>query len=494
MNRGRACLWILVAVALAAGHAPAAAQSAPPPGGTAPAASDTVRLAPVTPAESLLVVLTGSPGEPWSLTRCIQTALQYNSDVLVAYARTRQASGSALSAWSGIIPSLTTDASLGQTRPDKFSSFRGVTVNDTLYTGLLKQTNSGSVGASLSSNIISVPAIKEKQRRDALRSGSNSDEAETRNQVVFLVKQQYFELLKADRLAQVARDTERLARDEETRAEALFQVGTVAKGDVLKARARRASTQADRLQAESQAEIAASKLRQVLGVASAPRIAAEPLSDIGIVIPDSAEAIRQALNTRPRLESAKAIENAARSSLFGARAERLPKITGQIGVNRSKVEETFVNLFSSSPTAPPPPDEVTNTRYATQWQGSLAASLPIFDGLAIEGGVRQAKGSLVEAESQRRQRELDVAVEVQTAWLTLKEAVQRIEVQREGLVSAEEDYKFSKGRYDLGAGTYLDLLTAEVGLATARQNLVQAVADARVAEAGLEFAIGAKRY
>ena len=73
-------------------------------------------------------------------------------------------------------------------------------------------------------------------------------------------------------------------------------------------------------------------------------------------------------------------------------------------------------------------------------------------------------------------------------------AVMRIEVAREGLVSAEEDYKFSQGRYQLGAGTYLDLLTAEVGLANARRTLVEAIAVARVAEAGLEYAVGATKY
>jgi outer membrane protein TolC len=483
MNRGRDWIWILVTVVFAAARsAPAAAQSA--------ATADTVRMAPATSAESLMVGLTVSPGVPWSLNKCIETALAQNADVKVAYARARQASGSALSAWSGIIPSLNTEASYTQVRPDKYSAFRGVTIDTTLYSGLAEKQEFGSISATATSNIISVPAIKQKQRLDHLRSGSDSDEAETRNQVVFQVKQQYFELLKADRLAQVARDTERLARDEETRAEALFQVGTVAKGDVLKARARRASTQADRLTAESQAEIEAAKLRQLLGLRSGERIAPEAIRDSGIAIPDSAEAIRQALAARPRLQSALAVEKAARSNLFGAHAARLPKITGSLGVDRTKIDETIVNLGG----APNPPDEVVNTRYATQWRGSLVASLPIFEGLAIEGDIRQAKGATLEAESQRRQSELDVAVEVQQAWFTLREAVQRIEVQREGLASAQEDYKFSKGRYDLGAGTYLELLTAEVGLADARKNLVQALADARIAEAGLEFAIGAKRY
>jgi outer membrane protein TolC len=492
MNRGIVWIWFLVAMASVATLAsPASAQSDSTFTPVAPAPGDTIRFAPATPAESLMVGLLGSPGVPWSLNRCIETALKQNSDVLVASARARQAAGSALSAWSGIIPSVDAQASYSQTRPDKFSATRVVTFNDsTTVNGLAKKQEAGAISASATSNIISIPAIKEKRRRDHLRTSSNEDEAETRNQVVFFVKQQYFTLLKADRLAQVARDTEKLARDEETRAEALFQVGTVAKGDVLKARAHRASTQADRLQAESQAEIEASKLRQLLGLTANERIAAEPLADAGIVLPDSAEAIRQAVAVRPRIMSAKATENAARAGLFGARAEHLPKISGNIGVDRTKIDETITDLGG----VPGLPDEIVNTRYATQWRGGVVASMPIFEGLSIEGGVRQAKGAVLEAESQRRQSELDVAVEVQQAWFLLREAVQRIDVQREGLISAEEDYKFSKGRYDLGAGTYLDLLTAEVGLATARQNLIQALADARIAEAGLEFAIGEKRY
>lgn len=480
-----------VAVMIVVIHArPSAGQTAPGVDPAFAATADTVKFAPATPSEILLVAPPGGPGERWSLVRCIQTALERNADVRSAHARARQASGSALSAWSGIIPSLSTEAAYTQVRPDKYSAFRGVTVDSTFYSGLSKRQEYASVSATASSNIISAPAIEEKRRRDHLRSGSAFDEVETRNQVVYLVKQQYFVLLKAERLAEVARETERLSRDEEARADALFQVGTVAKGDVLKARARRATTQADRIRAENQVDIQAAKLRQILGVDAGGRIAVEPMLGGGIVVPDSSEAIRQALATRPLLESAKAAERAAKSSLFGAKAERLPKFFGSLGVDRVKIDETISDLGG----APNPPDEVNSTRYSTQWTGTVRASLPIFDGLAIEGGVRQAKGALLEAEAQRRQRELDVTVEVQQGWFALREAIQRIDVAREGLTSAEEDYKFSKGRYELGAGTYLDLLTSEVQLANARRSLVEAMADARIAEAGLEYAIGAKRY
>ena len=55
-------------------------------------------------------------------------------------------------------------------------------------------------------------------------------------------------------------------------------------------------------------------------------------------------------------------------------------------------------------------------------------------------------------------------------------------------------YNFSKGRYELGAGTFLDLLNAQVSLAQAKQSYVEAVADAHVAEAALERAVGSRRY
>jgi outer membrane protein TolC len=498
--------WSRIRIALTAALALAVvvvsgarAQTPPAEKPSAAAAADTIRFHGATPGESLIAFPSNPiPGERWSLVRCIQTALKQNTDVLSASAVTKQASGSALSAWSGIIPSLRAGLSYTYSIPDKSSSFSSAEIDTSGGAGappaeVIGQANTdkfSSVDASLTSNIISAPAIQEKKRRDHLHTSSRFGEIETRNLVVYQVKQQYFELLKAERLSEVAHETERLARDEETRADALFQVGTVARGDVLKARARRATTQADRIRADNQVDIQSARLKQILGVDVTDRILAESIQDQALVLPDSSESIRRALVERPRLESAKATERAARSGLSGAKTERLPAITGSIDFRRSRFQETLENLTG----VPNPPDEVDVERYATEWQGTVRASMPIFDGLAIEGGIRQAKGALLEAEAQRRQRELDVTYEVQSAWLTLREAVARIEVAREGLASAEEDYKFSQGRYQLGAGTYLDLLTAEVGLANARQTLVEAIATARVAEAGLEYSVGATRY
>jgi outer membrane protein TolC len=335
-------------------------------------------------------------------------------------------------------------------------------------------------------NLLNLSAWSRKKEQDQFHSSAIHSESESRNNAVFNVKQQYFELIKAHRLAYVARESEKLSRDEETRADALFQVGSVAKGDVLKARARRATTQLTRIQAENQVEIQRQKLKQVIGVELKTPLDVDPsVQNYQIVLPDSAAVIAQALHSRPALSSAKAAEDAAHTSLFGAKATRLPVVTGSVDVARQRTTQDFDLIGDGN---------ISRDSYSTNWSGSVRLSLPIFTGFQTEGNIRSAKGALLESESSRRQLELDVSVEVQQAWLLLKEGIERVSVAQEGVASAEEDYKFSKGRYELGAGTYLDLLTAEVKLQNQRQALVEAAADARVAEAALERAIGERRY
>jgi outer membrane protein len=458
--------------------------SSPPPSGTS------ITPVPMTAAESLLAAPAPFPGERWTLERTILLALERNAEVRVAAARTSQAAGSALSGWSGIIPSLSTGADYTYQKPDRSASISSVNINGNEFIGFSSKDQISSLGASVTSNILSLPAIGEKQRRDHVRESAGHEEAETRNNTVFRVKRQYFNVLKAERLALVARETEKLARDEETRAQALLDVGTSARGDLLKAKARRANTEADRIRAENQVEIQASILRQIVGAPASQRIMPQSLLGETIVLPDSATAMREALQARPLIESALEIEKAAHKGLFGSKTQRLPQISGSVDYGRTKFQQTLEDLQGPGPA----PSEVDVERNSTLWSGTVRASLPIFSGLQIEGDIRQAKGAVLEAEALRRQRELDVQVEVQQAWLLLRESIQQIAVTREGLASAEEDYKFSKGRYDLGAGTYLDLLTAEVNLANARARLIEAVADAHTAEAGLEFAVGSKRY
>jgi outer membrane protein len=485
-----ACLWIAGGAGAAGAQDADTTGAAPAPAPAAPPPADTVGV------DTMLVATGGTGAERWTLERCVATALRQSGNSRAARARTSQAGGAAMAAWRGLLPTISGDLAYSQSRPDKLSGLRGTIYDSTnttpLYNILLSRADYYSARGSVDMNLLSLPAIAEKRRQDILHGGAMAGEAEARNTVAFRVKQQYFELLKAVRLAQVSRESEQLAHDEEARSEALFQVGTVARGDVLKARARRAQTQLDRISAASQVDIQRSKLKQVMGVPPGTPMDIEETLGEQVPLPDSLKSIRRALDSRPELSQSIAAERAARAGLFGARAQRLPRVTGSLNVDRTRIKERF-DLERLDPFAEPL-SVPRSDRYATQWSGVVALSIPLFDGLALEGNMKSAKGQLLEAEAQRRQQELDVTVEVQQAWLALREARQRIEVAREGLASAEEDYRFSKGRYDLGAGTILDLLNSEVSLSEAKRSYVEALVDARIAAADLERAVGEKRY
>src|SRR3982750_4703028 len=56
------------------------------------------------------------PGEPWSLTRAVAAALEGCVDARAAHAQTIQARGGSLSAWSGILPSLSGNLNYTRTK------------------------------------------------------------------------------------------------------------------------------------------------------------------------------------------------------------------------------------------------------------------------------------------------------------------------------------------------------------------------------------------
>ena len=85
---------------------------------------------------------------------------------------------------------------------------------------------------------------------------------------------------------------------------------------------------------------------------------------------------------------------------------------------------------------------------------------------------------------------LDIGVELRGAINTARQANEGLTVAKTGLESAEEDLKLSQEKYNVGSGTILELLDAQVNLQRSRQQYVVALTAARIAEAQIERARG----
>jgi outer membrane protein TolC len=107
----------------------------------------------------------------------------------------------------------------------------------------------------------------------------------------------------------------------------------------------------------------------------------------------------------------------------------------------------------------------------------ISGNWNLFDRFATKESKRRAVAQKRIAEYNRRIDELNVEAEVVSIHNNLSEAVERFNVATQTVEQAEEDLRLAQERFRVGAGTSLDVINAQVGLAQARRDVVDAQTD-----------------
>ncbi len=286
----------------------------------------------------------------------------------------------------------------------------------------------------------------------------------------------YYDLLRAQQRVQVAMDAEELARQELERSETYFDLGISTRSDVLQAKVRLQQTKLDTVRERNAARNAFAALAHAMNIPSARPFEVDPsLPDIDAgSLPSLEDLVARAKQRRRDLEAAQWQLDAAGSAITRARAGALPSIEvfGSAGRNVSETPFRFGAQENSTVT----------------WgiQGNWA----IFDRFRTKQQVRQAVASRRRAEYALRQAELDTELEIVQLHNNLVEAIESQEVSEVTVEQSQEDLRLAKERFRVGAGTALDVITAQVNLAQARRDLVDAQVNYVKILSQLERAVG----
>lgn len=254
---------------------------------------------------------------------------------------------------------------------------------------------------------------------------------------------------RAEELLEVARESLAAAREHLKVAGDLYELGVVAKNDVLAAEVLAANDEAARIAAENRVELARSEL--ALGMGYPGDAAVVPSPDEIPVPPGEApaleESLKEARERRRELKAAEALVREGEAQAAAARAEFAPTLFGQGGYAYES------NDFNPN---------------RSVFSVLVGGKVNLFSGFADEAARREALLAL-----DRRKEELAllrdrVGLSVKRAHLAVVEARERRAVTEVAVASAVENLRIQNDRYAEGLAISTEVLDAQTLLARAR--------------------------
>ncbi|MBX9856166.1 MAG: TolC family protein [Gemmatimonadaceae bacterium] len=409
---------------------------------------------------------------PITLAEAVQMAHRNLPAVVGARGLERNAAAAARAAYASFLPSLTVNASSGRTQGVQF--FQGQLIP---LTGNPWNYNNG-VNTQLE---LFDGGRRWAELRRARAGGEVADASviQARFDAALQVKQQYYAVLAAHESELAAKALLEQADQQLKASAARVSAGVATKSDSLRSVIQVGNAKLAVLTAQNDRRVANAALTRLVG---SPTTVTASLADT-VYSPaqmPTEDELETLVSRGPAVQVAEANLLAARAGKSAQRSQFLPSLSMSYNYTLTQGSRQFergnIVLFG---------ENNPNRQNMT-----FNLSLPLFNNLAREQGSVQADVALRNAEAQARDARLAARQQLEQQLRALNTAEARVEVQLAAIAAAEEDLRVQQQRYALGASTLLDLLTSQTQLNQARQALIQARFDGRVARAQLSTLIG----
>lgn len=407
-----------------------------------------------------------------TLADAIQQAQRNAPSAVIARGLERTAGAARRAALASFVPSVNLTASSGRTQGVQF--FQGQLVP---LTGNPWNYNNG-----IQTSLELFDGGRRFQELARVRATSDVADAtivQSRFDAALQVKQQYYAALAARESEAAARAQLEQAEQQLKASTARVAAGVATKSDSLRSAIQMGNAQLAVLTAQNDLRVANAALTRVIG--STITVTASPEDTLeGLPQMPTEQELQALVSQGPAVLVAEANVEAAKASRRAQRSQYMPTLsmTYNYAYTQSSKAFTSGNLFMLGGKDPNRQNMTFNFSY------------PIFNNLAREQQAVQADVVLRNAEAQARDARLAARQNLTAQMRSLQNALARIAVQQAAIAAAEEDLRVQQQRYALGASTLLDLLTSQTTLNQARQALIQARLDSRVARAQLSVLVG----
>lgn len=413
---------------------------------------------------------TQMPEIPSSMTLddCIRLALKQNPQILAAKHQIEATRGQILTVRAQALPHLGLASNYTQDSPELIqNAFQQEKTWDIAFQATQLVYSGGQVGAAMK-----IARLASDSSLYGLR--------ETIDQTILNVRQQFYDVLLNRALIGVQEESIHLLQSQLKDQQNRFEAGTVPRFNVLQAEVALANQIPLLIKAKNAWFISKLTIAKTLGVEydiwHPGKTDVNAVGDLVVHerVIDQARAIELAKERRPSLKVQRQNILVQLQQIKVALAGYQPQISVNAGWQ----------LRNSSTTK-----ELDAT--VNGWFFGATGNWAIFDGLATYGNVKTARANLESAKVNYDDAVLQVELQVQQAIANLRQAKETIQSQTKNVEEALEAVRLAQERLAAGAGVQLDMLNAQVALAQARTNELQARHDYNAALAQFDYATGA---
>ncbi|WP_337188403.1 TolC family outer membrane protein [Phenylobacterium sp.] len=422
--------------------------------------------------------LAAAPAQAETLADAIALAYQNNPTLQAQRATQRALDESYVQARSGWRPTLGVSASATYTESRIPRAAAGVDSDgdgqpDTFGNSGIFETNSGRAGLSFTQPIWSggrVAAAVNAANADVLAGRENLRRVEA--QVILSVIQAYSDTRRDQEALRIRQENVNVLTRQLEESQARFDVGEVTRTDVAQSQARLSQAQALYQQAVAQLAITRAGYAALVGQ-NPGELAPEP--SLAFILPtDPDEAFKAAEEYNPQLRAQQYAEMASRARVAGARAERMPIVSGQVTLG-----------FDRGPVRP-----FDSDLYVRGTSATVTATMPLFNGGLTTSRVRAAvernNADRITVEGVRR----NVLQAATQWWSQLIAARANISSSEEQVRAARIAAEGTRQEQQVGLRTTIDVLNAEQELRQAELNQVSSRRDEYVAAANILATMG----
>lgn len=303
------------------------------------------------------------------------------------------------------------------------------------------------------------------------KESSQADLQDVIAQVILGVKQAYRAFSQAKMSRDVAQETVNQFQQHYEIAKGFFEAGRSSKIDVTSAEVNLSNAGVNLLKAKNALRLARVNLNNAMGIPVAPEYEINTELFYKPYEVTIENALQKAYNNRPDLLSITKKKDALEKTIALNKKGYFPVLAGSAAYGYSG-------------------EDLSTRQDDKYWNVGLTLTFPLFTGLSTKYQVEEAQSNLEVLKANEESLKQKIYLEVESAFLSLKEAEERISAGKIIVKQAEETVELAKGRYSTGVGSSIEITDAMITLNNAKMTYITALSDYYVAQANLEKAMG----